>query len=244
MSLSSTSKNKSRYDLSLIIPFYDEGSNLVEAARAAQKSLIESSLSFEILLVDDGSTDESGAEARRLAEEHPSVFRYLSHTRNRGLGAAFWTGARAAVGRFVLLVPVDNPVGPELLENFFRKAEEAAVVVGVRGPREGYSLIQKIASRALYLLARYLFRLPDLGDYTWIALYDRSFLQSLDPTQTGILYNIEILATARRQNRPLKSTSAPMKPRTRGRGTVGRVSAWFRTAHEFFRLLYRFHFRD
>ena len=90
--------------LSVVVPVYNEQDNLERLVAETKAALGPLGRTFEIVLVDDGSTDASLAVIRNLAAGHPEV-RYLSFARNRGQSAAFCAGFDAA--RFDLVVTMD-----------------------------------------------------------------------------------------------------------------------------------------
>ncbi len=119
--------------ISVVIPVYNEAGCLsahVEALRPVLEEL--SPGDWEVLLVDDGSSDGTGAEIARLAAADPRV-RGLSHGRNRGKGAAVRTGVLATRGDAVLFCDADMSTPPETLRGFLLALREGAdVVIGNR----------------------------------------------------------------------------------------------------------------
>ncbi|MEZ4646182.1 MAG: glycosyltransferase family 2 protein [Chloroflexota bacterium] len=99
-------------DLSIIIPMYNEA----QVIRRVLESLLEmltttlSHISFEIIVVDDGSSDDSAAQVLQLA--HPAVH-LQQHPYNIGNGAAVKTGIRHAQGAYILLMDADGQHKPE-----------------------------------------------------------------------------------------------------------------------------------
>ena len=101
--------NKQNYPkVSVIVPVYNGQkylSTCIEALLGQKKSL------YEILVVDDGSTDESGAIADRYAGEHPSI--KVIHQENRGVCAARNRGIREAAGDYIGFCDQDDAVSPD-----------------------------------------------------------------------------------------------------------------------------------
>lgn len=114
--------------ISIIVPVYNVG----EFLRPCLASLAaQDDQNFEVVLVDDGSTDESASEAETFANNDPRFRVFKQH--NRGLGGARNTGLRHARGKFVTFVDSDDTVSPKLISTF-RKAQSAqdADVVSAR----------------------------------------------------------------------------------------------------------------
>lgn len=129
-----------RRRVSIFVPAFNERNGIQPAVRellAAGEELLED---FEILLVDDGSTDGTGELADRLGEESPHV-RVFHHPRNLGLRAAYETGLRNATMEFFTFLPGDNEVHPDTIRNMFRAVGSADVVIpfhAARGNRPWY----------------------------------------------------------------------------------------------------------
>jgi glycosyltransferase involved in cell wall biosynthesis len=132
--------------LSLVVPAYNEVENvpvLVEEIRAA---LAPAGLDWELLLVDDGSTDGTLDAMRRAAGEDPRV-RVLRHRRNAGQTAALATGFRAARGAVVVTLDADLQNDPADIPRLLAELERGFdVVSGVRTDRRD-TLVRRASSR-------------------------------------------------------------------------------------------------
>lgn len=154
-------------DLSVVIPAYNEASGLEPTLRALVATLAGSGIAHEVLVVDDGSTDGTGAIADRLAAELAGV-RIVRHGRNRGYGAALKTGIRAAAADVVAITDADGTYPNERLPELYRRLVEhgADMVVGSRtGANVHIPLVRRPAKAVLRALANYLsgHAIPDLN---------------------------------------------------------------------------------
>jgi dolichyl-phosphate beta-glucosyltransferase len=122
--------------ISVVIPVYNEASCLDAHVAALRPLLGElSGDDWEIVLVDDGSADGTGAEIARLAQD--GHVRGLAHARNRGKGAALRTGITATRGDVVLFCDADMSTPPETLRAFLAALRQGAdIVVGNRKSRQ------------------------------------------------------------------------------------------------------------
>lgn len=96
--------------ISIVVPVYNVAGYL---PKCVESILAQKQDGFEIILVDDGSTDSSGAVCDRYAAAHPELIRVL-HQPNAGLGGARNTGIDAARGEYLLFIDSDDFVSPEL----------------------------------------------------------------------------------------------------------------------------------
>ena len=108
--------------ISVVMIFFNSERYIKEAIDSV---LVQTFTDFELLLVDDGSTDTSSAIAQDYADRHPARVRYLEHEghANRGMSAARNLGLRNAVGEFVALIDSDDVWRPNKLAGQLRIME-------------------------------------------------------------------------------------------------------------------------
>lgn len=101
--------------LSLIIPCFNEQENVGAFFDAARSAFAQKSYDYELLFVDDGSTDGTMAALEALYERAPERVRVISFSRNFGKEAAIFAGLKAAAGDFVGLIDADLQQSPETM---------------------------------------------------------------------------------------------------------------------------------
>lgn len=119
--------------LSVVVPCYNEAKNLPELVERLERVFDRKELAGEVVLVDDGSADDTGAVIRALSADHPRVVGVF-HERNRGIAAAWESGVSRARGEFVCLIDADLQNLPEDVWRLFReiRLSHADVVQGYR----------------------------------------------------------------------------------------------------------------
>jgi glycosyltransferase involved in cell wall biosynthesis len=122
--------------LSVVIPVYNELANVTPLVERLRQTLDSVGLTWEALMVDDGSTDGSGERLDELAAAEPRL-RVLHFVRNCGQSAALDAGFRHAAGRCIALLDADLQTFPEDLPQLFAtlEAERLDAVVGIRAER-------------------------------------------------------------------------------------------------------------
>src|SRR3989304_5572386 len=105
--------------ISVIMPAFNEGHHIYENLRETHGVFCRSGRSFEIILVDDGSLDETSAEARRAAADFGRIVT-LRLDRNRGKGNALKEGFRMAKGDFVIFLDADLDLHPGQIKSVVR----------------------------------------------------------------------------------------------------------------------------
>ncbi|HSM15270.1 MAG TPA: glycosyltransferase family 2 protein [Thermoanaerobaculia bacterium] len=171
-------------DLSLVVPLYNEEENLPVLLDEIRAALGTTGRSWELLLVDDGSTDGSLAVARALAADEPRI-RVLHHRRNAGQSAGLATGFRAARGAVVVTLDADLQNDPSDIPALLAKLDEGFdVVSGVRVDRRD-SWVRKVSSRIANAVRNWATdeSITDVG--CSLKAYRREFLEHL-PMFTGM----------------------------------------------------------
>jgi glycosyltransferase involved in cell wall biosynthesis len=130
------SENHDEIDLSVVVPVYNEIDNLDLLTERIVRTLTEISPAWEVVLVDDGSTDGSGDRIDELAAGDPRL-RALHFVRNCGQSAALDAGFEASTGRLVALLDADLQTFPEDLPDLLApiRRGDADAVVGIRSER-------------------------------------------------------------------------------------------------------------
>jgi dolichyl-phosphate beta-glucosyltransferase len=124
-----------RGSVSVVIPAYNESSRLEKTVYSVWRYLDRGDLAFEIIVVDDGSKDDTAAIARRLADQLGRL-RLVRLPVNSGKGAAVKTGMLAAAGEFVLFTDADESTSIEQLPLLLRPLREGFdVAMGSRSTR-------------------------------------------------------------------------------------------------------------
>jgi len=113
-------------DLSLIIPAYNEEKIIAEVIKEINSILASQDLSYEILVVDDGSDDRTAEEAASAGA------RVISHPDNIGNGASIKTGIRNARGKLLLMMDADGQHPPEMIPVMLEEIGKYDMVVGAR----------------------------------------------------------------------------------------------------------------
>lgn len=159
--------------VSIVVPVYNEQDSVHATIAEILQTMDKSSLTYEIIVVDDGSTDNTSQEIQNYcqatavdAESCDLKVRLLSHPFNRGYGAALKTGINKASYDYIVITDGDSTYPNEMIPELVGGISKADMVVGTRvGNNAKIPLIRKPAKWMLGKLANYLvdFKIPDLN---------------------------------------------------------------------------------
>ncbi len=165
--------------ISCVLPAYNEGRNLAQVVPQVLASLQALSPHVEVLVVDDGSRDDTAAVARALCAAHPGVV-LIELSRNFGKEAALTAGLDAARGEVVVLMDADGQHPAALLPQMLEKWQQGSdVVYAVRRTRDDQSPLHARLAQLFYRLVNWGSRVPipaDAGDFRWM---DRKVVEAL-----------------------------------------------------------------
>ena len=139
---------------SIVIPAFNEAGSIGPVVR----DLASSARWLEILVIDDGSSDETGAQAAAAGA------RVIRHPYNKGNGAAVKSGIRQAAGLFVLIADADGQHRPADATRLVSHLDAYDLVIGARAPSTQAGLARRLGNATLNALASYLTKqpIPDL----------------------------------------------------------------------------------
>ncbi len=174
---------QARQRVGIVVPVYNEAANLPalhqRIATVFSYSLAE--MDWRLLLVDDGSTDESWASIQSLSQNDPAHVSGLCLSRNFGKEMALTAGVEALTDvDAVICLDADLQHPPEEIPTFVRHWREGSeIVIGIREAVADYSLVKKIGSRVFYWIMRKCSDVDIPPNSTDFRLLDRKVLDQL-----------------------------------------------------------------
>jgi glycosyltransferase involved in cell wall biosynthesis len=212
--------------LSVVVPAFNEERLLEASIRGLRATLDQVVAGAEIIVVDDGSADGTGAIADSLAGALPGV--RVHHQSNQGIGGAFLAGAGLAGGEYLMLWPADMPAAPGDVAPYVAKFGHADAIVGCRSRRVGYNPLMLLNAWIYPRLVSLLFGLR-VRDVNWIHAYRRTAFMRFQLTQRGIPMLAEALVRMRDQGSSIAEVEVEMKPRLHGVPSASRPAVMWRT---------------
>jgi len=204
--------------LSIIIPAWNEGKivyqSLKEVERVLDKLLRNLGLDYEIIVVDDGSGDNTYAEALKAANENGRI--KVVRKENEGKGSALKYGFNFCSGKFVTFIDADLDLHPKQIPLFisYMKKYNADVVVGSkRHPlsKVDYPLHRKFLSQAYQIIIKILFNLDLRDTQTGLKLFKYEVLKEILPRVLCKKYAFDLELLVNASHRGFKIIEAPVK---------------------------------
>jgi glycosyltransferase involved in cell wall biosynthesis len=201
--------------LTVVLPCFDEAENLPDAVRFATEAALRCAVTHELIIVDDGSTDETVAVAGTLSARDPRV-RLIVHAENRGYGPALRSGIAAAQLPWVLLVDADLQFDFGELPEFLAPAPTADLVVGWRIVPQG-PVGQRVTGALWNRFVRTVFDLPVRDVGCGFRLARRDLLRRLDLRASDALVGAELLVKSRAAGARIAEVPVHHRMRVAGR---------------------------
>lgn len=221
-------------ELSLVFPVWNEQENIEALLRAALELGSQLPGPFEIVIVDDGSRDDSRLLVASMEREHPEI-RLVTHPSNRGYGAALRSGLRAARGRWVFFSDADLQFDLSELHRLLSHTDSFDIVAGFRSPRRD-PWGRRLLAGGWGVLVRALFDLPVRDIDCAFKLFRREVIDAIPIESIGAFVNTEILVRARHAGFRIHQVPVSHRARQKGRQSGAHPRVLWRAAVELTKL--------
>jgi glycosyltransferase involved in cell wall biosynthesis len=206
--------------ISGVLPAFNEEENIETAARRLAETLASMGLGeWEVIIVDDGSTDRTGEIADRLASEDPSHIRVFHHNPNLGYAEALKTGFTNARHKLIFYTDSDNQFDVREICNLLPLIEDADIVCGFRIYRFD-PLSRLVLSWGFNLLVRVIFRIKVRDIDCAFKLFRREVFDWVDIQSKKFFVDAEVLAKAKYHRFRMVEMGVRHYPRTAGHSTI------------------------
>lgn len=205
--------------LSVVVPAYNEEKNISEAVSAIRAELKALNICHEIILVDDGSYDQTGTIMRELSAAAPETVRYLGLTENRGKGAALASGFALAKMEWLLMMDADLQIDMYALPLLLTHTDAADFIMGFRQQRND-PVARRIFSKLYGLLILSLFgiRCHDLN--CPFKLIRSNVIKEAGLQSAGFFIDVEIIHNAMAKAKSIREVAVVGRGRKHGSSSV------------------------
>lgn len=223
--------------VSLVIPMFNEEESIEHAIACAVEALEAFGGDYEILIVDDASTDRSADIVHAEMAANPRI-QLLQHEANRKLGGALKTGYGAASKEVVVYMDADLPFDPEVIGRAIRAMHvtRADMIAGYRLDRTTEGFKRTVYSYLYNTLIGLLFGWPHRDINFSFKLMRREVLEAVELRAEGSLIDAELVVKARNLGFVIQQLGLDYFPRSRGESTLSSPAVILKIFRELFQL--------
>lgn len=190
--------------ISLILPAYNESDVITESITRLIDEINKFSVNYEIIIVNDGSSDDTKNKIINLKRNYPKI-KLISYTNNKGKGYAIKRGLLSANGDIDIIMDADLDIHPRQICGYVtkflaaqKKDKNIAGVIGSKLDKRSnisFPLKRRIMSMGYYLILKAMFKLDTKDTNTGLKVYDGNIIKSIAPKlfTRGYAYDIELL---------------------------------------------------
>ena len=219
-----------RISISVFFPCHNEQANIEPLTQQALQVITRISDDYEVIIVNDGSTDATKEIADRLAQQDESV-KAIHHPKNLGYGGALQSGFRAAEKEWVFYTDGDGQFDIGELPDLLSLTRDYDIITCYRIDRKD-SWIRKLNAWAWGKLVRFMFSLPVRDIDCAFKLYRREIFDHIEMHSQGALIDTEILARAQRAGYRMVQRGVHHYPRTAGQQSGASIRVILRAFRE------------
>jgi len=218
--------------LSVFFPAYNEEANIQKTIETADAVLRAITQEYELIVVNDGSRDQTGKLAEEVARKNSRV-RVIHHEKNLGYGAAVWSGMHAARYPWIFFTDADLQFDFSEISKLIAHIPEYRVVLGYRAPRRD-SFMRLLNAKGWNWLVRSLFGLKVRDIDCAFKLIERKLVVDLPLETRGATMSAEMLIRLQRKGIVWKEVPVSHFPRSYGSPTGAKPAVIWRAFRELF----------
>lgn len=222
-------------ELSIFFPFWNEDKNIARVVKKAIPVAKKTAEKWEIIIVNDGSSDNTLKIAKELVSKNPNL-RIVSHAPNRGYGAALKAGLAASRYGLIVFTDGDGQFDFSQVDRFITKIQKADIAIGYRKRRYDHPyrhILMNLLKIWDFVLFGFYFRDIDCG----FKMFRKEALKKIMPLLSeGAMITTEILARAKRAKVKIVEVEVSHYPRIYGNQSGGNIRVVLRAIFESFLL--------
>ena len=235
-----------KFKLSIILPCYNEENNILGSFKVVLRSLKTSKIkNFEIIFVDDGSTDKSRLKIIEIIENFKNKFlikkKFLS--KNLGLGGAFRTGVKKSNGTHVIFIPTDNSHPAKGLSEIFASIDNKKrnqILISYVKNKNARSFIRRVISITYTKILNIIF-FNKVKYFNGLNIYPLKILKENLNKTNGFAFQTEIILMALKKRTKYYNVGTTISERQKGITRAFKLENIFRVFASISKLIYRYY---
>ncbi len=225
-------------ELSVFLPCYNEAANLPKTAKNVLANLKRVAEKYELIIVNDGSKDNTEAVAKELASKNQNI-KLVNHPVNRGYGAAFKSGLYAAKYSWISFIDADGQFDFGEIDEFIKAQDRtgADLVIGYYRKRQ-VPFFRKLNTFAWQVVVFLLFRLGVRDIDCGFKLISKKVVDKIEKLESerGAFISSEFLIKAKKNGFKIVEIPVHHYPRLKGEGTGANLNVIIKSFLDLFRL--------
>jgi glycosyltransferase involved in cell wall biosynthesis len=203
--------------VSFVVPCFNEEDNVAATVESARRS-VPAGKDYEVVLVDDCSTDRTLERMQALAAKDPRIT-VVHNPVNLSLGGSYKAGVARASGRYVIMIPGDDGFPAHSIREILSRAGQADIVIPVVTNPGVRTRFRAFASRSFVALLNGMFRL-DVRYYNGAVLHRLDVLRSIEIRTNGFAYQAEALVKLIARGASYTQCEVTIQERAAGRSSA------------------------
>ncbi len=233
---------ENNWKISLVVPVYNEQEIIEETVNIYLKDLAGLFDEYELIIVDDGSTDSTGDILAKLKEFHQDKLRIITNSKNIGSGASLHRGLLSARFEFAVTNFADRPFDIRELKNIMPLFDDNIdFIVVCRHDRSANTVYRKLTSLVNYYLIRVLFAVK-ISDFQFVQVYRTEMLYNIKVDATGTFVPPELMLRALAAGCRMAEYKTTFYARGKGKAKCGRPRVILQTILDMFSFWFKFQF--
>jgi glycosyltransferase involved in cell wall biosynthesis len=214
--------------LSILIPALNEELNLEAAVINAMNTTPSFFKDFEIIIFNDGSHDNTGKIADRLAVQWPNIIRVVHHKKPNNLGGCYKEGIRLATKDYIIMIPGDNECGQDVLKKVLSGAGQADIIIPYTANPEVRPWQRRIISKGFTQLINFTSKCK-LKYYNGTVLHKSHLIKNIEIETNSFGYQAEALIKLIRSGVSYKEVPIQIHHRTLGKSKAFKLNNMIET---------------
>lgn len=177
--------------LSIILPCLNEAKNIEKVVKDISFEISNRKITAEIIIVDDGSTDQTFAVSTQLKKKYRNI-RVIKHLKNKGFGAAFWTGVKNAQGTCLIMIPGDGESDIAEALKAFSMINEVDLIIPYVYNKINRTFLRRFISKLYTAIINLIFN-TNLNYTNGTVIYKTTIIRDINLNSKGFFFQTELL---------------------------------------------------
>ncbi len=230
---------ESLVDIAFFIPCLNEEHSIIPTLDKLVKVAQEFKLSFELLIYNDGSTDNTRTLVENYAKEHPALFLHLINNQKRkGLGYNYIDGAFVGFGKYYMMICGDNSETEDSLREIIKKKGTANIVIPYFGAQDTRRSFRRKLSRLFTAIVNFI-NGYQVKYYNGTVLHERLNVMRWHPSSSGFAYQAEMLTIMLDEHKTYCEVQVANRDREKGVSRAFHLQNIFSVMHSLLQIFFR-----